>query len=937
MSAADDWLLQQSQTPALPKTTATPMLGEGVSADDWLLQQSQTPALPQATQAAAVPTEKETMLSRVLAARDLSEVGRRAGRGLWKGAEGLADVAEFAVQAGSPTSRVGDPTARDVGMGAFYQENLAKYLEPRIPPGEAPLTQAAGTAVEIGAEMFSPTKTGLRAALGAGVGGAAGEAVGDETGKFWGALGGGLYQIPLGLYTYPKGVISRWFSDPTPGKPGSKMFKGVHEQIRKHATGNHQTALANASRAISEGQGGTLGTITRDPGILAYEKKIEVEDPARYNEFNQVLHDEFKNAGRQAAESTALTGVGRRVGTVNRRHVLDAEKVLDQLEQAGTMGTGQMLSGITHDARQAVDNAAETMAPLRSTIFTTDASKDLYDSVLTRRKNHKQYVDTLWDAVPANVTFDATQVVGDLERVINKLDPAQREFFMQNFGSKYDVIKRTMLEQGQVPARQVASARTLFRELGDLGMVSGTTAMKGNRTTMRNLSDSLVRTMNSHPDVSPAYTLARQKSYEHHDLWTDNNLGRQIAKEDPNIFGVNTITSGDIGATNIDELMAVSASSLTLQKEGTEVTDAIDGYLKSRFERETRNSAGEFNADKASSGLTDFREVYARRPDLLSQFEAGVMAEKNAASSSAYAKSTAERLAKKESPEKIRRTQEQSALMKSRAAIMAAQERPLDEVFKRLSGDSPKRDIRNLISVANRSDDPGGARDDLASAVMLSILENRNKVFKAEDEGRAYLNIRDAVKDTAVLTGAQIQRLDRLQEIADVTKTREALKGVNLDEKSPGWKATLGVAMSGMGYVVAPSVGPFLAGTLRRMGRGGVKEPDARLKKVMADILAHPEKHTKLLDELAEFNDAQTIGQKVMNYADRTARPGRLYAAATESKFADVSDKPLRAGSPEHNEQQLARQEAQRKSLVKTLQAQRAKERETLTKQILQD
>ena len=82
-----------------------------------------------------MPTEKETMLSRVLATRDLSEVGRRAGRGLWKGVEGLADVAEFAVQAGSPTSRVGDPTARDVGMGAFYQENLAKYLEPRIPPG----------------------------------------------------------------------------------------------------------------------------------------------------------------------------------------------------------------------------------------------------------------------------------------------------------------------------------------------------------------------------------------------------------------------------------------------------------------------------------------------------------------------------------------------------------------------------------------------------------------------------------------------------------------------------------------------------------------------------------------------------------------------------------------------------------------------------------
>lgn len=833
-------------------------------------------------------------------------VGRRALKGLDATSELLFDVAEIAsdIAPGPVLFRslfmedkgFRDPRKAKAGdvWRAQQREAAQDVLEPRLDTEGMPVTEALGDVSEFAAASVAPggpVRPMLMGALGAGVGAATFGAL--DMPEEWGALAGGV-GIPLatGLLSKTKALLH-----PTRKTADDKIMDLV-----KSAADDSDTAMANVKAAMDDGVHTNLGLMSQDKGVQALLVGIENKDPAMYNRITQQMQGLLDEAAANALKTRGL-GDSSKVAQATAKHVRQVDKEVDRLVSQGKVAEAEELMGIRNDAERSVEAMVEANKPLWTTATPTEASSKLYKDVNAVRKIEDTRMTALWDDwddIGGGVSFSANSVRADLEAsVLSKLTKSERTFFDEQFGKKFDTMLSgsgpvegahlfppSSATEAKLSAKEMAKATTLFRQLGDLNAVGGTTVLQNNRKVMRDLSRELKAKLHMHPSTSLAYRRAVSEYSKHIATWVDSNVGSQLFKELPNEFGSGVVSKGDAGATVADDFLTAANNNPALLK-------GYDDYIK---------AIGK--SDPVVMSSPQYQAVMSRRPELAEQFTQLNQSIDQAASAE---RKMAFLTGEVEGEAKTART----ALDASRKAQVsdaqrkfAMAEKPVAEVQKVLLSGNPKRGMDELMRVA-RHPAAGGA----AAVESLRSASVEAAVGTLTGGKSAYADLRTGLTTSGVLSKKQLAALDKLRDTVDQVGKSRDVRGVDFAGKPAEQRVLIAMAAE----IAAPS------GSLavQSVYRGKIKEhlalPRTKVERLAADVIVNPQNHKELIEQMGT---AQNVGEGsaiLGKYIERLTRPVRVLALDPESAQTGGVDYEQQLGEIESRMQkqsQLLKQRA---------------------------
>lgn len=578
---------------------------------------------------------------------------------------------------------------------------------------EGPLTAAwfTGGSLIPGGSVANVGRTALASGVGAGIGRAGAEIaelddIGTLVAEIVGAVTGGLAGVK-GLPAAVKRLSDRLRS--APAEVQTRALEQMTDAIVGPG-GDQADMLAALEAKVRQGDVGTLGRLTDEPGAWA------VETLAR------------KGTGRAAADSEAraLELAAREQGLERLGAVTPGDAAQATLpmaarasaasEQAARVGSEQAARGAAQtdtlltEARAARDLASE---PLKRYGSVEGAGGRLSTAVDEAEELAKAAEKTAWSTVPADELASTAKIKAGLDDLIDNLEPASKRRFMAAYAD----------EIADVEALGPAATGA---ELSDLRSVVSQAYKAADAAKQPSQGDRFVamlsNTIKEVLDDVPggeAYRAARKATRDRFEAFAEGPLGRARAAASragkPAALGEAMSPRGTGGGAAADAIYRAGRS-----KPG--VIPAQAASLEAQFARETQKG-GEFSVTAARNWLAQRAEVLERFPtvkwnleQILKANQAGVAAEKALPrAQEASEKALAARAAAR-----------QKAIGASPTAQFGQYEEGARAAEKALASTRPVETAKQLASSARKQG--GTALDDLRASYMGAYL---NKIAPA--------------------------------------------------------------------------------------------------------------------------------------------------------------------------------------------------------------
>jgi len=525
------------------------------------------------------------------ASQDLKKRLRPYAVGLEFAAGAALPVAALGARAsGVSTVQAGTPSLATAGLGkAPATLPISQALAPlplgsRVTP--ATLSQSMTSPVALKAEA------GLSAACGAGAGIASSLSGGNEFAEL---VGGVLSPVSLSAASYAVNkaiAISRYgkeYVQPSleeGGAPNQMFIDSSMDMIFRHAE-DPAAATANVLSGMKSGKAGTMGQLSRDKGIISFEKMVAKKGDSvqRFDPINQAA----ANQVIERLDSIAAKGAE-----------LEATKYLE----ARLSGAEAYLSGLVRDAQRAAKSAQERVG---TRLETDSAGTELHKGITEAMESANSYLSTLWDDVPdaAMSGQDVIKILDDIERSAFQTK-TEKDIGKKPFREHVSRLRDLAVEKGadDAPAlvdkagRPLADPKPKYRDVPVKELIATRSVILRQYRNLERQSDAFPSQKHFANKLQGGIVegierTASGKAYRHaasetrrvHDVL--DNVTFKLDESSKSAIGSKLFRSGDVGADKADELLRVSGFN-----EG--LPGAMDNFVRAHFANAAvRDAVGE--------------------------------------------------------------------------------------------------------------------------------------------------------------------------------------------------------------------------------------------------------------------------------------------------------------------------------------------------------
>lgn len=903
-----------------PPATPTPIAQNSAQgAVNWLKAQAPAPELSLGTQTA--------------------EVARGFGQGIVRDAgEFFGDVSDiatdlFKLKLGQrPEGGRGlfDESPADITREKFYKERTDPYLEPRVDLDRPEYDQLQNLVrgSRFAGSMVAPGKAASVASD--MLKGAGGATVGSGlTDTDMGALIGGVSNVlnlPKTLAKYgTKAALSpvSWIPGAMRAKAGETAVSPKTEKVQDllgkvidRYAGDKTAAASRIQESMDRGEYSTLGHMSKDPELQAFEEGLAKSNPELANKLTASMN-EFFESQKQAARVEIAGDTLEDIIPAAEGRISQAETAIPRQEVKSLEVAEADLARQFKDVNVELDALAEAdkldllrmkgdiekrVEPTRRRgVSPATASETVYKHAAKAKVAAKDRLDVTWDAVPGDVRVSTYGLEAEIAyRLKNTLDRPEYNSFMKKVNK--DVDEQINLLDVYEHPKHIASTRGFLRNLAqDHKDSTGNIA----QYVVRGLDiaqDAVREILLKHPNTSTQYRKAIDESFKFHDTFdaTHLNPAYKRGEKGQHTFAKRVTPKGEAGATATDELLAID--------ETGEVMEAVDDYLRSQFEVVTRNSRGEFNPSAAEDFFnpnTQYGELLNRRPKLKDELTGVTRGENVLETAVAY---TADKLkargdvyeggALKQATDakttavskaQVKAKTRTAKLTASATAKLARASDPVEHMQTVIRSPLRKTQLNELVRSAKKT----GTYDALNAATVEAVMAEIIKDTKLSGGGIKaaaikYTNTwKKTLLDTEAITKKQAESISKLVDTGTEMAAKARIQGVKFD-----YAGEPAVKKFAIGFLAAGGARMMPMSTLKSTAAASslatkklLLEPNLKTLEALGELMANPGKYPKVVKKVTA---TRTVDETVNVLADalegirKATRPARLAAPFTE-------------------------------------------------------